>query len=189
MKILALCGKIMERIQNYRFLLILHHTYLQPQFGEKKLPSILSSTNIFVWHQYYLNPEFQKNQSRALKENLILSFFTTTVKQNHYYTYQKQVLVVKIIVSNVFSTTTLRKKYPLLLQTFNYMARNQEKPHLQDFTISQTYSLHKSCYHHSWPYSSMFVIKVGTFFLKVVMENTLDTINFTCNTYFQQLQQ
>ena len=37
---------------------------------------------------------------------------------------------------------------------------------------------------HSWPYSSMFVIKVGTFFLKVVMENQLDTIIFTSNTYF-----
>jgi hypothetical protein len=38
------------------------------------------------------------------------------------------------------------------------------------------YSLHRSCYHHSLPYSSMFVIKVGTFFLKVVIGNKLDTI-------------
>ena len=30
----------------------------------------------------------------------------------------------------------------------------------------------------------MFVIKVGTFFLKVVMGNKLDTIIFTYNTYF-----
>ena len=36
----------------------------------------------------------------------------------------------------------------------------------------------------SWPYNSMFVIKVGTFFLKVVMGNKLDTIIFTSNTYF-----
>ena len=49
------------------------------------------------------------------------------------------------------------------------MFKNQEKPHLQDFTISQSYSLHRSCYHPSWPYSSMSVIKVGIFFLKVVV--------------------
>ena len=30
----------------------------------------------------------------------------------------------------------------------------------------------------------MFVIKVGTFFLKVVMWNKLDNIIFTINTYF-----
>jgi hypothetical protein len=30
----------------------------------------------------------------------------------------------------------------------------------------------------------MFVIKVGTFLLKVVMGNKLDTIVFTSNTYF-----
>jgi hypothetical protein len=31
---------------------------------------------------------------------------------------------------------------------------------------------------------SMFVIKVGTLFLKVVMGNKLDTVIFTFNTYF-----
>ena len=73
-------------------------------------------------------------------------------------------LVVKIIVSNGFPMTTL-KKCQLLSQKLNYMVGNQEKPHLYDFTISKAYSLHRSCYHNSWPYYSMFVIKVGTFFL------------------------
>jgi hypothetical protein len=32
--------------------------------------------------------------------------------------------------------------------------------------------------------NSMFVIKVGTFFLKVVMGNKMDTVIFTSNSYF-----
>ena len=120
--------------------------------------------------------------SRMTQKALQISKFAFT----GYFT----ILDIKIIVSNFFPMTALRKKKcPLLSQTLSYMVRNQEKPHLQDFTISKAYSLHRSCYNNSWPYSSMFVIKVGTFFLKVVMENQLDNIIFTSNTYFWQLQQ
>ena len=38
--------------------------------------------------------------------------------------------------------------------------RNQEKPYLYVFTFNKAYSLHRSCYCYSWPYNSMFVIKV-----------------------------
>ena len=58
-------------------------------------------------------------------------------------------MLTKSLQYNVFPMTILRKKCPLLSQTLNYMVRNQEKPHLQDFTISKAYSLHRSCYHHS----------------------------------------
>ena len=43
------------------------NTYLQPQLEGKKFASIFSFTNIFVWYQDYLIPEFQKNQSSAFR--------------------------------------------------------------------------------------------------------------------------
>ena len=70
---------------------------------------------------YYLNPEFQKKSIKGLERKLDFKHFhykarvQPVLKQNHYYSYQKQVLDVKMIVSNLFPMTTLRQKVPTFI--------------------------------------------------------------------------
>ena len=168
-----------------------NHSCLQSQLGEKKSSSVLSLTNIFVWYLDYLNPKFQKNQMRALKENPILSFFTIRLGYSRHAKSLLQLPEIGVRYKNNDVQCDPHDHYKKKVSTFiTYIELyGQSKPHLQNFTICKAYSLHRRCYHQSCTYSSMFVIKVGTFLLKVVMGNKLDTIFFTCNIYFWQLQQ